>query len=229
MKRTYISPEFDYKPVYGSFTMEETSVFFGSKMLKIENYIDILNENLIYNQLNTGEQIDESSELNLPQIIYDTTLNKKFNHTILLDLDQTEFQKENSAKWEARIELRDILTNHLFAILKNARTFEGLKIDMVLNGDVDSSIYDYITKNIISRYSYTKMDLFLEYIDLCNDDTLQYAVKYDYNIEKPQNKTEKFLQEVSSDGNFLNISFNQEKPAYAFSFRYYFNLYFEKL
>jgi hypothetical protein len=229
MRRTYISPEFDYKPVYGSLTMEETSVFFGSKMIKIEDSVDILNENLIYNQLNTGEQIDESSELNLPQIIYDSTLNKKFNHKISLDLDQTDFQKENSAKWEARIELRDILTNHLFAILKNARTFEGLKNDMVLSGGVDSSIYDYIIKNILSRYSYTKMDLFLEYIDLCNDDTLQYAVVYDYNIEKAEKKFEKFSQEVSPDGKFLDISFNQEKPAYAFSFRYYFNLYFEKL
>jgi hypothetical protein len=229
MKRTYISPEFDYKPVYGSFTMEETSVFFGSKMIKIEDSVDVLNQNLVYNQLNTGEQIDESSELNLPQIIYDSTLNKKFNHTISLDLDQTDFQKENFAKWEIRIEIRDILINHLFAILKNSRTFEGLKTDMVLMGDVDSSIYDYIIKNILSRYSYTKMDLFLEYVDLCNDDTLQYAVVYDYNIEKSQKKVEKFFQEVSPDGKFLNIFFNQEKQAYAFSFRYYFNLYFEKL
>jgi hypothetical protein len=229
MKRTYISPEFDYKPVYGTLTMEESGVFFGSKMIKIENNVDILNENLIYHQLTTGEQLDEASELNLPQVIYDSTLNKKFNHTLTLDLNQTDYTKENSAKWNMRIEMRDILTNHLFAILKNKRSFEGLKADMVLTGSVDASIYDYILKNILSRYGLKKLELFIDYVDLCNDDTLQYANVYDFNIESPDKKVQTFTQEISPDNKYLDIAFNQSKPAYAWSFKYYFNLYFEKL
>ena len=46
MRRTYISPEFDYKPIFGTMNMLEQSSFFGSKMLEIEDKIDIKNENI---------------------------------------------------------------------------------------------------------------------------------------------------------------------------------------
>ena len=68
MRRTYISPEFDYKPVYGSLTMEETSVFFGSKMIKIEDSVDILNENGVQFDSNNSNIIWQES-FNLNSII----------------------------------------------------------------------------------------------------------------------------------------------------------------
>lgn len=230
MKRTYISPEFDYKPIFGSFNMQESSSFFGSKMMEIEDKVDIKNDNLIYHQLLTGEQIDESSELNLPQIIYDATLNKEFNHTIELDPNQSDFDKENSAQWKIRIEMKDILRNHIFAILKNKRTFEGLKNEMVISGGVDYATLDYINKNIISRYGLKSIDFFVEYLDLCGDGTLQYKNVYDKLIESTTTKTTKSeIFNISVDQTYLDVRFRQEKPAYAWSFKYYFNIYFEKL
>ena len=86
MRRNYISPEFQYDQVYGTFKMSEDSAFFGSKMLEIEDSINILSDNLIYNQLSTNEQIDESTEKNLPEIVYDATVDKGINHKLELDL-----------------------------------------------------------------------------------------------------------------------------------------------
>jgi hypothetical protein len=232
MRRTYISPEFDYTPQYGTYVMAESPTFFGSKMMDIEDSLDITDENLIYNQLLTGEQLDEASESNLPQIIYDSTINKLFNHSLEIQVNQTPFDLENSAKWIFKIEIEDILRNHIFALLKKNRTFEGIKRTFLPNGDIDSAIFSYINKNILNRYGLNEklaVDLFIDYIDLCGDGTLQYKNEYDKFIESDGTKVKKIATQVSADNKILTINFSQEKPAYNFSFKYYFNLYFVKL
>lgn len=229
MKRTYISPEFDYRPVYGTYTMIDTYSFFGSVMMRVEDKIEILDQNLTFNQLQTGEQLDEASELILPQIIYDTSTNKSLNHTLELAVDQTEFQKENSAKWILTIEAKDILRNHFFAILKSSRTFEGLKNEHVLSGNVDQAIFEYINNNILKKYAFKELNLYLDYVDLCNDDTLQYLNAFDQTIVQESLKLSTLEQSVSSDESIITLRFNQAKPAYNFSYKYYFNLYYEKL
>lgn len=229
MKRTYISPEFDYKPIFGTFDMQESPSFFGAKLMDIEDKIEIKNSNLSYNQLASGEQLDLASENNLPRIVYDTTINKSLNHSLELDPNQSDFDKENSAKWIFRIEIRDILRNHLFALLKNARTFEGIRRGYVINGDVDSAIFDYINKNILNRYELRETELFISYTDLCGDNTLQWGNVWDKFIESESTKQKKFLSQISQDERFLTLNFTQEKPAFNFSFRYYFNLYYEKI
>jgi hypothetical protein len=239
MKRTYVSPEFEYRPAYGTFNMKETSGFFGSKMLDLEDEVNILNENLAYTQLENGEQMDEAAEANSSQILYDSTVNKQVNHVLSLDGNQSDFQKENSAKWTLRVEIKDILRNHLFATLKKYRTFEGLRPNLVLYNNVDLAIFEYINTNILSRYAFTRADLFVEYVDLCGDGQLQYKNEYNPLIEasaKPATqpsadnvRVSDFTTQLSPDENFLDISFTQKKPAFAWSYRYYFNLYFTKL
>jgi hypothetical protein len=93
MRRNYISPEFNYEPVYGSFNMLEQSSFFGSKMLEIEDNLNITNDNLVYYQLISGEQIDEVSERSTTPIVYDQALDKSKNHTLQLLELQSEFLK----------------------------------------------------------------------------------------------------------------------------------------
>ena len=46
MRRTYISPEFIYQKVNGTFNMQEHSSFFGSKMIEIDDEIVIKNDNI---------------------------------------------------------------------------------------------------------------------------------------------------------------------------------------
>ena len=57
MRRNYISPEYDYVKVYGTYNMTEQSSFFGSKMLKIDDSVSLDNQNLIYYQNINDEQI----------------------------------------------------------------------------------------------------------------------------------------------------------------------------
>jgi hypothetical protein len=47
MRRTYISPEYQKRAVYGTLNMVEESTFFGAKMLEIEDTISIDNQDII--------------------------------------------------------------------------------------------------------------------------------------------------------------------------------------
>jgi hypothetical protein len=50
MRRSYISPEFEYNRVFGTLNMKEESSFFGSKMLEIEDSLELHNQGIVYFQ-----------------------------------------------------------------------------------------------------------------------------------------------------------------------------------
>ena len=192
MKRNYISPEFIYQKVHGSLNMVEHSSFFGSKMLSIDDSVSILNDNIIYYQLASGEQLDFNSESSLPQVIYDAVLDKKSNHTLILDPAQTDIQKEGNAAWILDVNLKSVLTDYIFATLKKWRTFEGIRNNMTIGNNVDSSIKQYITANVIDRYKFTKLELFIKSVDLVNVGGLKYDNVYDVSIDLSNNLFTKF-------------------------------------
>jgi len=229
MNRNYISPEFEYKPVFGTLKMSEDSSFFSSKMMEVEDSLNVLSDNLIYYQLNTGEQLDEETEKSLPQIIYDATVDKDDNHTLSLDLNQSDAQKLDKARWILKIDLSTILSNYIFALLKKNRTFDGVRNSMVLSNDVNTAIRDYIQRNILSRYKYSRIELYHFPVDLGAEGILRYVNTYDQFIESTNNKMMDFESQTAADSSAITITFNQKRRARDFAFKYYFNLYFEKL
>jgi hypothetical protein len=209
--------------------MTEKSTFFGSKMVYIDDNLDVLNNNLVYYQLPSGEQLDAKTEMDLPPIVYDS-INEKFNnHTLTLDLSQSDFQKNNTCSWVMEINLDQIFKDHVFSTLKKYRTFEGIKNEMVLNSNVNSSIYEYINKNISYRYSFSRFELFIKYINLIESKVVKYGNKYDFTVEQDSNKMSRFESNLTYNSSSLTVKFNQEKLASEYAFNYYFNLYYEKI
>lgn len=230
MRRSYISPEFSYNRVFGTFNMLEQSSFFGSKMLEIADKIQINNENVIYYQQPNGEQISLNVESALPQVVYDSVADKGVNHTLILDESQSETQKDGNARWILEIKLRNVLRNYIFANLKKFRTFEGVEGFMVVDKNVNSAIFNYIDNNILNRYKFSNVEFFYKPVDILTVGGLKYNNKYDVNIEiVPNTKFTKIQTETDSEGIDVKVIFYQDKPASQFSFNYYFNLYFEKL
>lgn len=230
MRRTYISPEFIYTPVYGSLNMVEQSSFFGSKMLEIADSIEIKNDSIIYYQRPTGEQIDVGVESTLSQVVYDTVSDKGLNHTLKLDEAQTESQKNGNAKWILDINLKVVLRNYIFANLKKYRTFEGLQNLMVVDKNVNSAILSYIDNNVLNRYKFTRVEFFYKSVELLTTAGLKYNNTYDVNIELvPNSVYSKIQTETDPEYVDVRVSFYQDKPASEYAFKYYFNLYFEKL
>lgn len=229
MRRNYISPEFDFQPVYGSLNMLEQSSFFCSKMLDIEDSLKISNENIVWYQQPNGEQFDINVESSNAPNLYNTVDDKKMNHTLILDQSQSVRDRELRAAWILDIELKIILKNYLFATLKKWRTFEKVANNFTLSRKVDTAITEYIDKNVLNRYKFEKVEFYLEPIRLINFGGLQFVNTFDSSIENPNNLFTKIQTETDPNGIDVKIRFNQTQPASSFNYKYYFNLYFSKL
>jgi len=229
MRRSYISPEFDHNNLYGTFNMVEESNFFGAKMLEIEDYVYLYTQNIIYYQNSTGEQIDLSSESILDSTVYSTSDSKKKYHTLTLDETQSSYTKDNATRWILNIGLSSILSDYLYAELKKSRTFEGIRNNMTVNNDVNSALKNYITNNVMNRYKFSRIELFIEYKDLRSNNLLKLTNNWDYLTYKAETQLTKFETETQYDGSAIRVMFNQENPSTLYNFNYYFNILFEKI
>jgi len=229
MRRSYISPEYNNTPIYGTFNMVEESNFFGAKMLEVEDSIYISNQNIIYYQKSTGEQIDLAIESSLPTQVYSASDNLKSHQTILLDESQLTYQKENNTKWILTIDIKDILIDYLFAIMKRYRTFEGITNGYTRTNDINTSIREYISNNVLNRYKFSKIDFYVSYTDLRSQNVLRYKNTWNTNAISDVNKMKKYQTDLSYDQSELKILFTQEKISSQYNFNYYFNILFEKI
>lgn len=229
MRRSYISPEYQNKAVQGTLNMLEESTFFGAKMLEVEDSIKVENQDIIYYQTIDGEQIDFSIESSSTSYVYSSSIDKSRNHTLIIDPTQAKYQLDSNTRWILNIELNTILTNYLFAILKKYRTFEGVKNDTTKYNDVNVAILNYIQYNVLNRYKYSGIELYVNYIDLRDQNILKYNNIWSDKIINNNYKLIKLQSDLQFDGSSIKISFNQEKPSSDYKFEYYFNILFEKI
>lgn len=241
MRRTYISPEFNYSPIWGTFNMQEESSIFASKMLEIEDMLEIHDQSLVYFQNSGGEQLDLIVESSLPFISYSSSTDKLLNHILKIDESQTESQKSNKTRWIIEIDLRTILINYIFATLKRWRTFEGVRNSMVKSGDVSFAIKEYVIKNVLDRYKLSKIELFLNYVPIQNQNSLRFNSLWASetnqfrssilisDIVNESNKLRSFQTMTEFDFSKTVLTFSQEKSSSEFCFDYYFKLFYEKI
>jgi hypothetical protein len=209
--------------------MVEESNFFSSKMLEIEDFIDISNQDIIYYQKVNKEQLDITVESSLnSSILYSAAVNKRDNHVLELDKSQPVYQLNKNTRWILEIDLEKIFSDFIFSSLKKYRTFEGLKNNMTLEKNVDIAIRNYIDKNIKNRYKLTNIDFLIKYKDLRNQDILKWK-----NTWNPQltvdDKFNKIQTETESDDSKIKVIFEQDKPSDTYNYDYYFNIFYEKL
>jgi hypothetical protein len=179
--------------------------------------------------LSSGEQVDLYSESSLTPITYNVVQNKKDNHLITLDESQSDYQLSNNTSWIIDIDIKDILTDYLFATLKKWRTFEGVRNNMTIYNQVDSALREYIRNNVSTKYRFNKVEFYLQSVDLLTIGGLKYNNQFDSTIETSQNLWTKFETQTDPNGLDIRLKFNQPKPSNSFAFNYYFNLYFDKI
>ena len=228
MRTTNISPEFIYTNVNGTLSMIEKKSFLGSKLIKFDDNISIISENIIYYQTNTNEQLNLDVEKLLPPIIYNTVNDKLTNSTIMIDDSETIDEYNNNTKWVLKIDMKTILINYIYATLKKYRTFEGVKDSIVISNDVNSAIKEYITNNLLSRYQFDHLDLFVSYNNLLNGG-LRFNNTWDQSVENNGNLFNKYQKTLDITNLSIEINFSQANPSTAYSFNYYYNLYFTKI
>jgi hypothetical protein len=198
-------------------------------MLEIEDSIYLDKINIVYYENNNGEQINLTSENILEPHLYSSTESKGKYHTLIKDSSQSDYQLNNFTNWILEIDLKNILLDYIFSQIKKMRTFEGIKNNMVIYKDVNTSLKNYIILNTLDRYKLTKVDIYVSYNDLRDNMVLKHQVKFDESIYNPLNKLIKFQTETEWDNSSIKVIFNQEKISSLYNFNYYFNLFFEKI
>jgi hypothetical protein len=229
MRRSYISPEYTESSIYGTFNMIEESNFFGAKMLEVEDTISISNQNIIYYQKLTGEQIDISIESSLPSQVYSASDSMKSRQTIIIDPTQLSYQRDSNTKWILTIDLKNILIDYLFAVMKRYRTFEGISNNLTRTNDVNTAIRQYISSNVLNRYKFSKLDLYISYKDLMQQNVLRYKNTWNPNAVSDAHLLKKAQKDLAFDESELKIFFTQENSSAQYNFEYYFNILFEKI
>jgi len=224
-----MSPEYSNTQIYGTFNMVEESNFFAAKMLEVEDSIYVSNQNIIYYQKSTGEQIDLAIESSLPTQVYSASDNIKSHQKLTLDEAQLDSQKESNTKWILNIDLRDILSDYLFAVMKRYRTFEGISNPLTRTNDVNTAIREYISNNVTNRYKLSRLDLYVSYTDLRSQNVLRYKNTWKSTISLDSNLLKKKQMDVAFDESTLKVLFTQEKPSSQYNFDYSFNILFEKI
>ena len=231
MRRNYISPEFEYRKVFGTLNMKEESTFFGSKMLEIEDIIELHNQGIIYYQNSNNEQIDLDIERSLNPIVYSASDDKKNNHTLVIDKSQSDPQRNNLTKYIMTINLKNILENYIFATLKQYRTFESVKNTMCYTKDVNFSIKEYVIKNVLDRYKFDKVELYMRYVDLRDQNVRRFVNTWytSNDIISSEYLNKKIQTDTEFDQSSISVLFNQDKSSQQYSFEYYFKLFWVKL
>jgi hypothetical protein len=150
---------------------------------------------------------------------------KKVNSTLELDKSISESTRDQNPRWILTINLKNILSEYLFATLKNWRTFEGVENYMTLNNNVDVSIREYINQNVLNRFSLDRVELFLINEDFVKNGGLKYQNTFDQNVNQPFTK---FESETDPNQTDVVIKFYQGSSALKSNLRYYYNIYYSK-
>lgn len=249
MKNNLILRKFKTSRVPGTLNMIEEKSFFGSKMLEIEDDVIIDNETIQYSQFFTSGDRDLVKNNGFQYYDCEThvgdetvfTLNltslKNDNHTIK-ESQQNVKIREISTIWEYTIDVKTILKEYLFVKIKENRAFKSVYYDDLLNKDINQSIYYYIEKNVLDRYKFLNIDMYIEYISIENDQkigtssVLKYNPEYTFeakqkgDLESNLNVVKKFPSNGLGE---LFMTYNQTESSKNYKFNYYFDINYQKI
>lgn len=163
MRKSFLTKEYSLEELNGTFEMKELRNFFSSKILEIEDEMLVGDNNIIWQEnANQTQGIGIDTE----NRILNTFDLKTDNHTIRLQPNQSDQQKREFTRWEFTFNIRQIITQYLFAQLKKNRTFEGIDNNKTFKGSVDRAIRQYIRKNVFPRIEFARVDLYIQYYKL---------------------------------------------------------------
>lgn len=241
MKENLILKKYQTEPVYGTYNLTEEKTFFGSKVMEVEDEIIINNSAIQYfqfsdiNDPNNGYQYYEL-DLFFEELLLLELVNLKRNNHTINKFHQSEIDERYNTRWKIEINTREILMQYLFAKIKERRTFKTIDHTLLRNKNINESIYLYISKNILDRYKFDKIDFFVKYEDIKDVSQLTILKKYDpifkseiqlkkYKVENINVEINNFIDPLST----LKMNYSQTKPSTDYKFDYYFNIYYKKI
>ena len=169
MRKNFITKEYSSEAQFGTKNVVEQRAFFSSKILEIEDEMYVGNTNI-----NWTESSDKTQGIRLEDVnkSFNTFDVKKTNHTFKISSQQTETEKRDFTKWEMQINIREIITQYLFAQLKMNKTFSGIDNFMTINLDIDKAILQYINYNIYPRINFYNIVFYAQYYKIGDNENI---------------------------------------------------------
>jgi hypothetical protein len=242
MKNDLILNKYKTERVYGTFNLMETTSFFGSKVIEIEDNILIDDSGIQYFDIISTDETNGFQNYNLDTFFENFHLLDLFtlkfdNHTIIKS-QQSVIDDKYNTKWTIKIDIKNILMEYIYSKIKERRTFKTIKSNMLINKNINQSIYDYISKNILDRYKFDKMDFYVNYkqindvTSITEDTSKKYNPIFKKDIISSDNLVKNLNLEIDNyidPLSNLNINYSQVKSSSDYKFDYYFNIYYKKI
>ena len=163
MRKSFQTKEYSIQGIFGSMNMKEQKAFFSSKILDIEETMYIGNNNI-----NWTESVDNTQGIRLENInkSFNTASIKALNNSIRISPQQTTQESKIYTKWEISINIRELITQYLFANLKTNRIFTNIDNPNTLNNSIDDAINQYIVYNVNPRIKFFNIVLYVQYYSI---------------------------------------------------------------
>lgn len=238
MKSNLIISKYKTTNVIGTKSIDDTKTFFGSKMVDIEDSIIIDDSYIQYEEVydtidkkNNGYQYyNDIDNLEKSYLNYLSDL-KNNKHTLVLS-SQNRIDLSINTNWLFTIEWKNILREYLFLKLKESRIFKTIKYSDIISENINLYIRNYIEYNLINRYDFTKIDLYIKYFDLDEGDKdtnvkLSYNPVYDISVKSIENKVSNINSIKFPE--LLTANYKQTESSKLKMFKYYFDLYIDRI
>lgn len=247
MKDSLIINEYQTEQVAGTLNLTEEKSFFGSKAMDIEDNIHITDKSIQYfevlksgstiDRLNNGYQYYDINTIEESFIVLDI-IDSKLKYHKIDKIVQNERDKKINTRWEINIIIKDILKEYLFSRIKESRVFKSMSYERFNNNDINESIYEYISSNLLDRYELENIELYVKYINLKDnviysnlaikqyDPIFNQSIEQDeYKVSNANIKIDLYLDKLAP----IKINYYQTKSSVDYKFDYYYNLHFKKI
>ena len=247
MKDSLILKKYKIENVPGTYNLKEEKTFFGTKIMDIEDYIEITDKSIQYYELEiSGTTIEEQNngyqyfklDTTIEKIVIQDIVGIKNKYHSIKKVTQNQQSEINNTQWEIKIDIKSILKEYIFGKIKERRTFKSIDNTVFINRNINKSIYEYIDLNILDRYELDKIDLYVKYIDIKNnilysnlvvkqfDPIFNQSIEMDeYLVRNTNIKLDLYLDKLAP----ITVDYYQIKSSSDYKFDYYFNLYFRKI
>lgn len=226
MRKSFMTKEYSIEPIYGTVNMKEQRSFMCSKILEIEDVMNVSTQKILWKE---SEDNTQGIKSDIIQMTFNPTLIKSSNHNISNNSsDNSEFPI-----WEININIKTIITEYLFAQLKASNIFSGIKNENTYYENVNKSIFQYIRDNIYPRIKFYNIEVFIKPKYIGFDTDRQEAIireepVFTEDVYAEENKIKEFQISTSPLFDTATVRYRQQESNFDTSFDYYFNVIWKK-
>ncbi len=242
MRKDTIVRDYLQSNVNGVVNMHEKTNLLCGKMMDIEDEIRIS-----YNY--TSEDLANINTTSSSHNVSYNFIKQKAIKKLYPDSSQSPLDNVNLTKWifelDSKYLLREYLYNEIYTNNPHS-PFRQIRTTDVPGGKINTLCYDYIDKNILSRYQLKEIVLWVSYFELklgsvpgSGSNILNPEIKllyqtpvYSFNaipmVSNPDSQKETVSIKPYNDG-LVEINYKQKKSSQYYTFIWYYDAVYQKI